>query len=177
MYPSNRFESTLVTETGIPIKGVVQPVQDAKIYPDDYFYHRQILRVRASMPIQAGTVVVDSIGRRYLLGSLDAGLYGDLHQYTSFQMYQCTNQSVWERESTEVDPLTNLEKSTGLAPMGTIWTLTETLTRDMSSTNIKTREETKRVLTGAAVELNDVLDTMTVTKINVTHGLRVLEVV
>jgi hypothetical protein len=169
-----RFETQFRTPTGLPIKGVLQPLEDGKIYPDDYFYPRQILRVRPHMPVQPGAVLFDPQQRPWLLGELDTQPH-----YRSFQMYRCTKLVSWQRERSETDTLTGLSKSSGLAPVapGSFWCLIETLPREAGSTNIKAKEETKRVVTGEAVQMGDIVDGMRVTKINVTHGIRVLELI
>lgn len=173
-YPSSRFETPFFNSLGIPYMGVIQPIEDQKLYNDDYFYHRQILRVEPNLPKLAGQVILDHIGQHFLLGALDTTVH-----YVSYQMYLCTDIVTWRRETAVVDTLTGLQKSVGEAPVGPgqFWGLVELLNREVSSRNIKAAEETKRVLTGEPVQLNDVVNGMRVKKINMSHGIRVLEVV
>lgn len=171
-----RFESTMTSELGLPFKARIQPIEDSKIYPDDFFQTRQIMRIRPHTPIVPGDVVC--IGaQRFLLGALDNAVSGDIPIYTSFQMYPCNKQVTWKRETTIPDPLTRVPRSTGLASLGNPWVLMETLVRDVRSSDIRTNEELKRVITGSLVELGDVIDGMVVKKLNITRGVRVLEVV
>lgn len=172
-----RFETTLTTEQNIPFKGTIQPIQDTKIYPDDFFYIRQILRVRPEMPAKAGMIIKDPTGQHFILGEMDQALQRDTHIYTSFVLFPATKLVLWKREETITDPLTGLEKTTGqVHDLDSLWVLIETVNRELSSQTFKTKEEAKRVITGAEVRLNDIVDNHTVRKVNATHGIRVLEI-
>lgn len=172
----DRFQSPFRTETGTSFMGVVQPIEDGKIYPDDYFYHRQILRVHVGDNVKAGDVVYTVDNRRYLLGDLDTGLRADELLYHSFQMYQCTDQIIWTREVSVIDPLTNLARGTGSQNLGTLWALKEVLNREGTSREIKPKEELMRILVGAPVKLGDMLGEMRVRKVMSSHGISVVEV-
>lgn len=170
-----RFEQSLFRADGLQIFGTIQPVEDGKIYPDDFFYVRQILRVRHAMPITSGTVVMTAASEMFILGDLDVGMKNDSIMYRSFQMYPVNRTVNWQRSITTLDPLTQQKKGAGLEQMGLIPVLIETLPREASSgTPIK--EETKRVVTHREVELGDRVDKMTVRKVNISHGIRTLEI-
>ncbi len=170
-----RFESTLLKESGLPFKGVFQPLQDQKIYADDYYPPRQILRVHPTTPVAAGEVVVGPNLQWFILGALDHALSGDHSIYMSFQLFPVTHTVVWKRDVVQVDPLTKLPRSTGKpATIGTLRVLMETVNREAAA-GPNGREEIKRVVTGAAVELNDMIDGMKVKKLNVSRGIRILE--
>lgn len=168
----SRFSQTFKHEGGWTFEGTLQPVKDQKIYTDDYFYFRQILRVRPSSTTKAGHVVYDQQGKPYLLGELEETV-----NYRSFRVYPLNTQTDWKRPETEIDTLTQLPKSRGsLRFMGRIWVLSEMLSRELWSSSITTREDIHRVITGEKVELGDEILGQRVTKVNQSLGVRILEI-
>lgn len=167
---STRFQQKFIHEAGWQFSGTLQPVEDMKIYSDDYFQVRQILRVFSKNGVKAGDVVQDMLGQRYILGEYDLRQH-----YEGFRMYPVTQSAVWKRETSKVDQLTGLKKSIGLETKGTIWITGETVSREARGGDILVREEVFRVVTGSAVELGDTLNDHKVIKVHATLGVRVLE--
>lgn len=168
---SSYWQTLFRHETGRSFPATLQPVEDMKIYNDDYFQVRQILRVfPPTKGIRAGDVVQENTGVWYLLGE-----YDHRWNYTSFRAYPCNQQLLWTRMETTVDPLTGLPRGTTAVTLGEPWVLSEVITREARGGDIKTKEEITRVLTGAPVELNDKLAGRTVMKVTPALGIRVLE--
>lgn len=174
----SRFETPFYTESGWEFPGVLQPIKDQKIYNDDFFHPRHIIRFRPEYAPAAGSVIMNSIGERFLISELDRALDVGGMIYEGFQAYPCNEQLLWQTEQTVLDTLTGLARGTGLSAGIPIWVLSEVLMRDTPAiAGLATREELKRVVVGHAVELNDRLGGMRVTKVNKALGIRVLELV
>lgn len=169
---SSRFQQYFTHEKGHTLRGSIQPVEDSKIYNDDYFAVRQIIRVFSPARPKPGEVIRDTLGQHYLLGELDSrGIY---HAYRT---YPTNAQLEWTRQETEIDPLTQLEKNLGEPTfLGHLHVLSEVVVREDRGGDIKTREPVTRILTGAKVEMDDFLGGKRVTKINRALGIAVVEV-
>lgn len=169
---SKRFEQPFLHEQGWTFNATMQPVEDAKIYNDDYFPIRQILRVFPSEPwVDTGCVIQDVVGQRYILGEYDFR-----PDYRAFRMYPVNDRMVWTRQSQTADPLTGMKKGSKVENLGVIWCLSEVIAREARGGDIKTREEIHRVVTGASVELDDSLNNQRVVKLNPSLGVRILEI-
>lgn len=173
MLNTDRFETTFIREDGVPVRGVLQPVQDQKIYNDDFFENRQLFRVRPEMPVSSGQVLTSSYGVHYILGSRDVTDF-----YINFQAYPCNKQVVWMREVPELDLLTGLPISTG-APttLGNIWVVDEQLIKETRSPQMMTKEDVSRIITASQVLVGDIIDDRKVRRVNSAQGIYILEVI
>ena len=167
-----RFGQVFTNEAGFRFTGTLQPVEDMKIYADDYFPVRQILRVFTPVTVRAGDVIRDTLGQRYLLGELDRR-----DVYEGFRLYPLNRQVEWLRPATGLHPLTGEPVSGTPTSRGQIWILSEVVSREARGAQIKVSEEVKRILTGADVQLNDLLGGERVVKMQKVLGIKILEVV
>lgn len=167
-----RFGQVFTNEAGFRFTGTLQPVEDMKIYADDYFPVRQILRVFSPNTARPGEVITDSLNQRYLLGEFDKR-----DVYEGFRLYPTNRQVEWSRPATGRHPLTGEAVSGPLQAMGHIWVLSEIVSREARGAQVKVSEEVKRILTGADVQLNDLLGGERVVKLHEALGVKVLEVV
>ncbi len=173
---SGRFEQTFLTEQNLPFAGTIQPLEDVKVYPDDYSHTRTFLRVSPQYTVNAGMVIRTLHNERFIMGDWDHGYENETLIYRSYVLYPVNKLVAWQRPNHQIDILTGEKKGTS-APtlLGNIHVLIETLVREQNVANVL--EETKRVVTGSPVELGDIIDGMKIRKLNSTHGIRVLEVV
>lgn len=170
---STRFKQVFTHEDGWQFHASLQPIRDMKIYNDDFFPIRQILRVDYPVGVRSGQVVQESSGQRYLLADYD-------HRegvYTGFRAIPVNKQVTWTRVEPIIDQLTGEPKGSRKIEMGNIWAVSELLSRNARGSHILTREEVTRVLVGADVALSDLIDDRVVKEVNSTLGIRVLEVV
>lgn len=167
---SNVFKETFQHEEGWGFHGTLQPVVDMKIYNDDYFEIRQILRVNQPCLVEPGAVITDRHNQTYILGHYDVR-----DAYVGFRVYPATHQLEWKRVVKVIDPLTGLERGEHEETLGSIWCLPETLSRETRGGSIKVREEVKRLLTGSPVQLGDTIGGERVAKVDPTLGVYVLE--
>lgn len=170
---AQNFSEIFNHQEGWRFTASLQPIKDMKIYNDDYFEVRQILRVPDPTRVQPGDCIWQRPDIGYLLGHYEdrPGLY------RAFRCYLLTGQAKWERQVTVIDPLTQLPKGAGKEDLGMLHIVSEVVAREERGGDIKVREEVKRVLTGSPVQLNDLINGEKVVKVNETLGIRVLEVV
>lgn len=169
---TQRFQQVFTNDRGFRFNGTLQPIEDMKIYADDYFPVRQILRVPPPVQVVPGDMVMDGMGDRYLLGEFD-----DRPAYQSFRCYPVNKLVDWTREVQKIDPLTEEPIGIGSQLLGRIWVLSEVVSREARGSQIKTSEEVKRVLAGADVQLMDYLDGERVVKLHDALGIKVIEVI
>ena len=170
---AQRFRETFTHQGGWQFNATLQPIRDMKLYADDYFPVRQILRIFYDPGVKAGDIIIEKSGQRYLLGELDLrqGLY------TSFRVYPLNQKVMWSREVEVIDSLTGEPRGNGKQNLGEIWIASEIISREARGSHVLVKEEVKRVLTGSAVKLNDFLGNERVVKANPALGIQMLEVV
>lgn len=173
---SNRFASLYMTEGGFAIRGTIFPVEEGKIPSYDFTPSRLLFRTSPDSLAAAGQILIDEYGRRFLLADLGKVDFMGDPTYRTFRLYEMTHQMVWTRESTIIDPVTKLERSTGRQDLGTIWVALELYGREEVDRTLRILEETSRVITGSALQLNDQLDGRVVRRVNPLLGVTVAEI-
>lgn len=168
----DRFEEWFTTEAGLRFRGRLLPVADSAALTSTYADPRQALHVRVDEPLQSGTVITDPAGRKLLLANNDtrAGLR------KVFRLFLMTEQVVWKRAVTTTEPITGLAKATSLTSLGTIWVTREVYGREEADRGLHVGFDRMRILTGAAVVLNDELDGSRVTRVIKSYGVNLAEV-
>lgn len=172
-----RFENNMVRADGFPFIAAVMPLDEGAIAAYDFTEPRLVMRLRFDSVVGTGDVVVDPAGRRYLLADHDENSVYDTVLYKSHRCFKMNKQVRWEREaSSTVDTLTGLTKSTGKTLIGEIDALIEQFSREDLDGAIKVREQTRRLVTGAEIQLNDIVDNMVVKRLDKSLGVWLAEI-
>lgn len=172
-----RFESTLYTAAGFPVKGVVLPNRDDAGVTFDFSEPRITIRLRHDTPVKLGEILADPAGRKYLLAVHDSNSVYDKVLYNTVLAYPINKTVKWERISGgAIDTLTGLKKSGSKQTMGTIDVLVEMMLREDMDPAIRVREETLRLITASPIQLNDIVDNMVVKRVNQARGVWVAEI-
>lgn len=172
-----RFENNLLRADGFPFKAAIMPLDEGAIAAYDFTEPRVIMRLRHDSTVGTGDVVIDPAGRRYLLADHDQNAIYDTVLYKSHRCFLMNKQVLWEREAPGVvDPLTKLKKSAGKVSLGTIDVLVEQFGREDMDFSIKVREQTRRLVTGADIQLNDIVDNMVVKRLDKSLGVWLAEI-
>lgn len=172
-----RFENDMVRADGFPFKAAIMPLDEGAVAAYDFTEPRIIMRLRHDSTVTTGDVVVDPSGRRYLLADHDANAVYNEVLYKSHRCFLMNKRVKWTRESTGVtDPLTGLKKSVGTVDLGTIDVLVEQFGREDLDFAIKVREQTRRLVTGAQIRLNDIVDDMIVKRLDLSLGVWLAEI-
>lgn len=172
-----RFENNMIRVDGFPFKGIVVQLEDSPPAPYDFTEPRTIIRVPNDSIVQTGDVVIDPVGRRWLLADHDQNVIYDTVSYRSHRSYLLNKRVLWEREQEGiVDPLTQLPKGSGKIALDEIDVLIEMYGREDFDYAIKVREQTRRLITGVPIQLNDIVDNMVVKRVDKSLGVWVAEI-
>lgn len=171
-----RFESLMTTIGGFPFVGDIQALGEAGVPSYDYSEPRLILRVRHLCPVMTGSIIIDPAGRKYLLADHDsANDYNEIH-YRTHRLFHMNTHATWQRETSVLDPVTQLKKSTGRANLGPIWVLIERMGREPTAGPIGVKEQIRQVITSEEIKLGDILDGMIVKRLDTVLGVTLAEI-
>jgi len=148
-----RFRERLTTLTGEHVYGQLMPMpENAGRGATTYFTPRRLLLCHPDSGVQVGQVLTNSAGRKMLTawGGADSNPGGEFQ--TVFKLFDLDIQLSWSRTTTVIDPVTNLNRSSQLVQLGTIWSTLELVSQDLNSLTALSRY---RVLTGQQLLLND----------------------
>ncbi len=172
-YPvHNQLHEWLSIESGGEARGSIQRPSDNETPALDFSSPRLTLKVRNESLVRTGQIVRRRGGNRYLVA--DHGGTGD---YRTHWLFQCNREVQWERVATANDALTGLPQATGSrTSLGSLWVVSEMITREDFDRSLRTREEKYRIITGANVIENDLIDGLIVKRVNPVLGVRVLTI-
>lgn len=135
---------------------------------------RRILRVPAQLSLSPGMVIRTPEGSVFMIGRHgdSEGRGGAL--FRSFRCFEASGQFTWKRRGKVIDPVTRLEKDSGLVDQPMIWGAYEPGSIEAFDRQIRSSFETGRFITNADVRLDDVVNDMKVSRVDQQLGLRVL---
>jgi hypothetical protein len=171
-----RFNSLMHRSDGMPFECTVEPDLEGKLIGYDFSFPRRLLRVSADCRIKTLDIIKDVMDRWYLVADHDGSFAYDVVEYRSHMLIPLTKLVTWERETSIIDPLTKQRKSTGRAPMGSVWVLPERVNREQADTTMRVKEESFTVFSAVKFELNDIVDGMVVKRVNVVRGVYLSEI-
>lgn len=172
---SRRFEQKVIREKdGVETTMVIRPASESDQPNFEMSAPKLIGRVKNNSLLKTGDVirVAGPNPQRFLMTN-----HGSTEGYNVHKLFECNKKVLWERKSTVIDPLTQLEKETGYVEQGTIWVLWQNLRREKPDYSMRIEEESRLVVTGEDVRFDDRLDGQTVKRLNSdVLGLNLLEV-
>lgn len=172
-----RFDSLMQTTDGLPFRGTIEPLAEREPQPYDFSEPRLLLRVQHNCPVRTGMTIIDPAGRRLLLADHDVSFQYDEFEYRTHRLFLMNREVEWKREAVVIDALTGLKKSTNEpTDLGKIWCMMERMEREYLDATLRLREETFRVVTGADIKLNDIIDGKVVKRIDINRGIKIAEV-
>lgn len=143
--------------------------------PDNFDEPRRLLRVGAKAAVDVGTVMITGFGRRYLLARHEDTETPRLHMRW-FRLIEVPDELSWRRPATTIDPVTGIDRDLVMTDLGTIYCSKER-PGSLKEPAIGVRQPTFRVITGAAVQLGDILDeNLKVKQVSEQLGVNFLEV-
>lgn len=172
-----RFDSLMYRDDGLPFMGTVEPADEGEMPSYDFSTPRLVLRTDAKSPIKTTDMILDVADRRYLLADHDYSFAYNELEHKTHRMFLMTDKLKWSRQTTNIDPLTKVPKSTGKATdLGDIWCLMERVEREFIDTQLRAKEETKKIVTSAALQLGDILNNMIVKRVDRVLGVWLAEI-
>lgn len=171
-----RFANRFQTLSGRHFRGTLQPDDEGSIPSYDFTYPRLTIRVHKDEPCASGDVFTDSWGRHLLLADHDLSLTRDQKLYRVHRVFQVPTQATWMRASNTVDALTGLERTSPTRTnMGDIWIAVEIYGRETPDQGLRVSEETRRIITGAPIQLGDLVDNTPVKRLAPIFGVWLAE--
>lgn len=167
---SARLETPVKVVGGPRTVGVIQLPSDTSDPGIEFAYPKMAIRVGRRSLLRAG-LVIETEGGFHLLADHSAS-----QDYKTFYMLGCDRQVTWTRPVPAIDPISLLPTS-GSTPtdLGLIWVIWERNRREYADLPIRFNQETTLSATGADVQIGDMLDGRKVTRVNMSLGIRVLE--
>ncbi|HQT78553.1 MAG TPA: hypothetical protein PLD10_15985 [Rhodopila sp.] len=162
------------TTNGRVIRGFIRPPSTVLRSYNGTFEPRQLFYTAASTVVPLETVLLDSNNVRYLTAPWDEQSFGEMKLQKVFVLFEVTNDIVWTRPVTTVEPISGLRVSGVPAVMGTIPAVREPYGRETGPSGLPS--EAYKVMCVAPVQLGDYLDGMLVRRIEVTGGITFAEV-
>ncbi|BCJ91783.1 hypothetical protein IZ6_25180 [Terrihabitans soli] len=165
------FRSIYKLDTGLEFSGTIHPAEEGSVPSYEFTSPRLLLRLPLDSSVPIGAIMLDGNGRRFLIA--DHG-FGDV--YRVHRLFQLTHQVPWARAASVVDLLTGLNRSNTFTSLGTVWCLMEPTGREFPDRQTNAREETRRVITSAALQLGDKFNNMIVKRIDELLGVKLVEI-
>lgn len=137
----------------------------------EYAHPSLVLRVKPSSLVRAGHVVRLPGGGHYLVAS-----HSETIDWRSHHLFRCDRQVSWQRPGVQLDSLTKLPTGGG-APqdLGPIWVMWERVRREFTDLTLRVAQERHLIATGADMKIGDRVEGMTVDRINIALGVKIVE--
>jgi hypothetical protein len=169
-----RFSKPFTTVPGdLTVYGQVNPPDGGGVQPEGQFTSRATLITAAGQNVTAGMLVQDADGTRFLLGALSPDTFGAITVARRFGMYQVNNLVAWQRSTSTLEPISGLRVPGPLTAMGSIYCLVETM-RQVSG-GVQIEQPYVRILTNAALLVDDLIDSRRVRRVSADLGLTYAE--
>lgn len=135
---------------------------------------RHVMRTPYPTALKAGMVIRAPAGQVFIVGDNGPSerIEGTLWQ--SFRLFEATGQYLWERRVKKLDPITQMPRDT-MTPqtLGMIWCAFEPLDREAVDREMRFSFEQRRVISGANIQAEDLVDNRAVTKVDKQLGVSI----
>lgn len=169
---SGRFNDWLSNETtGRQFQGSIQSASEGIFAVSNFLETRLTLHTRPQEHVFPGNIIKDKLDRRFLVAVHDA-----TPDVTVLKLFPVTSFLEWKRPTTEIEPVTGLEKSVSQVTLGQIWCAVELYGREEMDRATHIGMDRSRLLTGENILLNDMIDTRMVRRIHKVYGITLAEI-
>ncbi len=136
---------------------------------------RHVLRTAFPSAVRTGMVLRSPAGRVFIVGDNGPSEQRIGTIWTSFRLFEATGRYSWRRRNKTLDPITKQTRDSGLINVGTglIWAALEPLDRLQFDREIHFQFPQSRVITGAALQDDDLVDNRPVSKLDKQLGLSI----
>lgn len=141
----------------------------------DFSSTRFLMRVRFSSIVTSGMMIIDVVGRHFITAELDEAFLQNEPLYRNLRLFPANTLVRWERESSSVDPLTQLERGTGKSLVKEVRMMVEPITKEPIDLTLRIQEQKFRVITNEDVKEGDILNDMVVRRVDQALGVKLLE--
>lgn len=135
---------------------------------------RHVFRVRTGSLLRAGMVIQSPLGAKFIVGDNGPSESWRGSLWNSYRLFAVTGQYSWTRRQTTVDPVTRLKiEDPQPVVIGQIWAALEPLERELTDREMRQNFEQMRLITGATVLADDMVDNRRITKVDKQLGLSI----
>lgn len=172
----DRFQSLLrVDGSGRAFYGVISIPPEDQQPSYQFTAPRRVLRTRGKALVQIRDVIIAPSGERFLVAENGTADLASTSLYTSYRLYVVDSKLTWKRPTLTTDTVTQMAKETARQDRGQIWCAVEPMNEDLDRQTY-VRQERIRILTGAALQLNDYVGDRVVKRVNTQLGVIIAEV-
>jgi hypothetical protein len=159
-------------------RGVIFPVNPTALPTSVFVLPRLGLRTRPREPVKARDLFQDPANRIMLVGNWELPLAHDDVVSRCFVLFQMTAEVSWQRRaSATMNPVTGLPQAAGaFVELGPIWVSIENYTHGNEDPGLRVPTDRLRLITGARVQLGDVVNGKTVKRLNPALGVSIAEI-
>lgn len=170
----NRFRRVLRTTSGRKVLGTIFSPSSGTPTNVNFQSPRRLLKVSPGATLVAGEVIITSSNRFYLCAENGEGEY-DGTTYRTFMLIEVPKLVSWGRRAMLKDPVTGIDKATGVTSLGSLRCALEPAGDDNDQINIP--KGVYRAITGEAIQAGDMLDgRLVVKRVETLLGVQVAEV-
>lgn len=135
---------------------------------------RHVLRTKSPSALRPGMVMRTPSGRVFIVGHNGPSERREGTLWESFRLFEATGQYKWERRQKLVDPITRLPRDDiNKQDLGMIWCAMEPFDREITDREMRFSFDQRRVITGAPLLDDDIVDGASVTKVDIQLGVSI----
>ena len=169
---ASRFEEWFTTDTGLRIRGRRVTASDGAAVTSSYSEPRHVLHVRRNEDVVVGQHITDAVGNVFLLALHDE----HIGIRKTFRLFRMTEQVNWKRATTTTDTVTQETRTSGLNTQPAIWIASELYGREEVDRGLHISADRVRIITGANIQLNDVVNDKRVVRLTKVFGVNIAEI-
>lgn len=135
---------------------------------------RHIFRATYPTAIRSGMVIRSRIGTNFIVADNGPSETWRGTLWQSFRLFEPTGRYLWQRRVQTTDPITRTKMENGPPEtLGWVYAALEPLDREQTDRDMRQNFEQIRMITGAPVRPDDLLDNRAVTKVDKQLGLAI----
>lgn len=154
------------------IHGVLTETDQTQIPAYTFVNPRRILRTDPKTAIRAGMAVQSPSGEVFIVGDNGPSDAPGGTLWQSWRLFEATQQVTWTRRSFIIDPVTEMKREGQPQDLGKIWCLIEPLDRETPDLAMRASHEQDRVLCGADIQNDDIVNGKKVIRADRVLGVR-----
>jgi len=171
-----RFEIPfIVIEGGSGIVTGILSETDQASQPSYVFVQpRHVFRCSYPTAVKPGMVIQSQAGTKFIVGDNGPSETWRGTLWESFRLFEPTGRYLWQRRVKVIDPITKL-KMDALVPqnLGMIYAALEPIDREQIDRDMRQNFEQVRLIAGADIQSDDLVDNRAVTKVDKQLGLAI----
>lgn len=166
-------EAEIIAGGSGKVRGIITETDQNQAPSYIFIAPRHIFRTRWPTPVRPGMVMQTEASGLFILGDNGPSERSEGVLFQSFRMFQVTHKLRWQRRGRILDPITRLETEGVQQDLGDIYVAIEPTDREELDRRIAMSAEKARILTGVAIQADDMVGDYKVVRADVQLGIRV----